>query len=137
MARILVIDDQPRTRTAVRRSLESAGHEVVEAEDGKVALRMYAGNPTDVVISDIYMPHMDGIEFLIRLHEAFPEARIITMSGGGHLAKDKVLAATSTLGAVVTLEKPFGTNDILAAVEKALAYDMPGGQEPKTHDARS
>ncbi len=137
MARILVIDDEPRIRNAVRRSLESAGHEVVEAEDGKVALRMYAGNPTDVVISDIYMPHMDGIEFLIRLHEAFPEARVITMSGGGHLAKEKLLSASGTLGAVVTLEKPFGTADILAAVDEALGHDTPGGQEPKAHDATS
>ena len=122
MVRILVIDDEPLTRNAVRRALESAGHEVVEAEDGKVALRMYAGNPTDLVISDIYMPHMDGIEFLMRLHGAFPEARIITMSGGGHLAKEKVLSASNALGAVVTLEKPFGVDDILAAVDEALRH---------------
>ncbi len=137
MARILVIDDEPRTRKAVRRSLESAGHEVVEAEDGKVALRMYAGNPTDLVISDIYMPHMDGIEFLMRLHEAFPEARIITMSGGGHLAKEKVLSASSTLGAVITLEKPFGVDDLLAAVDEALGHDTPDGEETKTRDGGS
>jgi len=120
MARILIVDDDPGTRDVMRRTLEKAGHDVVEAEDGKVALRTYAGSPTDLVVSDIYMPHMDGIEFLMRLQEAFPDARIVTMSGGGHLAREKVLAASSTLGAVVTLEKPFRRDDILAAVDEAL-----------------
>ncbi len=61
-------------------------------------------------------------------------ARIFTMSGGGHLAKEKVLSASGTLGAVVTLEKPFGTADILAAVDEALGHDAVDGEHAETHE---
>ena len=88
MARILIIDDQPAVLRALRSTLEQAGHEVTEAPEGKTALRHFAGKPTDLVISDIYMPEMDGIDFLMRVREAFPEARIVAMSGGGHLSRD-------------------------------------------------
>lgn len=66
------------------------------------------------------MPNMDGIEFLIRLHEAFPEAAVIVMSGGGHLAKERVLEASRSLGAIATLEKPFEIDTVLGEVERAL-----------------
>ncbi len=56
MASILVIDDDQSVREVLRKVLERAGHTVSEAADGKTALRRFAGNPTDVVISDIYMP---------------------------------------------------------------------------------
>ena len=121
MASILLIDDQPDLLQALRRVLEEAGHTVAEARDGKSALRQFAGRPTDLVVTDIYMPGMDGIEFLIRLHEAFPEARVIAMSGGGHLSKDHVLGAASMLGARQILPKPFTTQELLQAVEWALA----------------
>ncbi len=59
------------------------------------------------------------------------------MSGGGHLAEEKVLSAAGTLGAVVTLEKPFGTSDILAAVDEALGQDATDGEHGETHDGGS
>ena len=120
MASILIIDDQPEVLRALRRTLQQEGHTVTEAADGKVALRNFAGSPTDLVICDIYMPEMDGIEFLIRVREVFPQARIIAMSGGGHLAKERVLAAASMLGAVGILEKPFTREQALEAVRVAL-----------------
>jgi len=120
MASILIIDDQPEVLRALRRTLQQEGHTVTDAADGKVALRRFAGSPTDLVISDIYMPEMDGIEFLIRVREVFPPARIIAMSGGGHLAKDRVLGAASMLGAVGILEKPFTQSEALEAVRVAL-----------------
>ena len=128
MARILIIDDQPAVLRALRRTLERAGHQVTEAADGKTALRHFAGNPTDLVISDIYMPEMDGIEFLLRVREAFPEARIMAMSGGGHLSKDRVLGASRMLGAVAVLEKPFSQTEVLEAVHVALerSVTLPG-----------
>ncbi len=132
MATILIVDDDVAVLRGVRGFLEKAGHTVREASDGKSALRHFAGRPTDLVISDIYMPEMDGIEFLIRVREAFPEARIIAMSGGGHLAKERVLAAASILGAVGVLEKPFEMEEVLAAVTKALEGGEEGDQ-PSPH----
>jgi len=120
MAHILIVDDQPDVLRALRKILERAGHVVSEAADGKTALRHFAGRPAEVVISDIYMPEMDGIEFLIRVREAFPEARIVAMSGGGHLSKERVLGAASMLGAVAILNKPFSQEEALEAVRTAM-----------------
>ena len=105
------------------------GHTVYEAADGKIALRMYAGNPTDLVIADIYMPEMNGIEFLIRVREVFPEARIIALSGGGYLGKEDVLAVAGNLGAVGILEKPFSVEECLEVVQRALRADDEGAAD--------
>ena len=94
---------------------------MTEAPDGAKALRWFAGQPTDVVISDIYMPEMNGIEFLMRVQEAFPEARVIAMSGGGFISKDDVLEAASKLGANGVLPKPFGPDEVLDQVARVLA----------------
>ena len=120
MASILVIDDEKLQRAILRKILEGAGHTVLDAKDGKQALRMYAENPTDLVISDMYMPEMDGLEFLVRVCEDFPEARIIALSGGGFMGKEEVLAAASRLGAVGVLEKPYTVEECLEMVEKVL-----------------
>lgn len=120
MADILIIDDDAEILRALRKVLEAEGHSVTEAQDGKTALRHFAGDPADLVISDVYMPEMDGIEFLIRLKEAFPETRVIAMSGGGHLPKDRVLGAASELGAEGILEKPFTVEEVLKVVEQVL-----------------
>lgn len=112
MARILVIDDDAGVRRVVARLLEMEGHTVVQAENGKVALEQYAHEPTDLVISDIYMPEMDGIELLTRLRESFPDARLVAMSGGGAIAAHHMLKAAEALGAVGVVEKPFDLDAI-------------------------
>lgn len=120
MASILIIDDEPEILRVLKRTLESEGHTTIEAPDGQAALRRFAGQPTDLIITDIYMPHMDGIEFIIRVRETFPEAKVIAMSGGGHLSQDKVLGAASMLGADRVLEKPFSIEEVLEAVTRVL-----------------
>lgn len=121
MASILVIDDDPAILRSLRKVLESAGHEVTEAPDGMKALRWFAGRPTDLVLTDIYMPEMDGLELTMRLREAFPEVRVLAMSGGGFIDKGQILKAAEILGARQILEKPFTPDQVLEAVERALA----------------
>ncbi|MBT8488260.1 MAG: response regulator [Gemmatimonadetes bacterium] len=118
MATVLVIDDDPQIRRVLRRFIEREGHDVVEAEDGKVALRRFVGEPTDMVITDIYMPEMDGIELLIRLRETFPETKLVAMSGGGAIAAGHLLRAASALGAIAVLEKPFDLDVVREILEK-------------------
>ena len=129
MASILIVDDDPLLLQTLERVLQTGGHEVDSAPDGKRALRLFAGIQPDLVISDVYMPEMDGIEFLIRAREAFPEARILTMSGGGHMSQDAVLGAAESLGAVGILQKPFTVDQVLEAVDQALAGPEPEGNE--------
>jgi CheY-like chemotaxis protein len=120
MAKVLVIDDDPKVRRVVTRFIELEGHTVVEAENGREALARFEGDPADLVISDIYMPEMDGIELLMQLRARFPEAKLVAMSGGGAIAATHVLKAARALGAVAILEKPFeleAIRELLSDVE--------------------
>jgi len=69
MASILIVDDQPEILRALRRILESQGHTVTEAQDGKAAIQRFAVQPTDLVFTDMFMPEMDGIEFILELRQ--------------------------------------------------------------------
>ena len=121
MAEILIIDDEPGVLGVLRRILETAGHSVTDAPNGEVALRQFEGKPADLVITDIFMPKMDGIEFLVHLRTAFPDARVLAMSGGGLLSRDQALSDASLLGADQILQKPFNRQDLLEAVDRVLA----------------
>ena len=120
MARVLIIDDDDDARNGLRRLLEAEGHEVEEAADGSQALRRFAGSPADLVFTDIFMPHMDGLEFVMRLRETFPEAPIIAMSGGGQISAEPVLHAAEALGVVRSLEKPLTREVVREALAEAL-----------------
>lgn len=123
MARILVLDDHEGTRRALRRVLESEGHEVLEASDGQQAWAALARDLPDLVISDVYMPEMDGIEFLIRLVDRYPAVPLIAMSGGAHAPAGFVLEDARHLGAVSTLEKPLEMGRLVGEVRRVLGAD--------------
>ena len=135
MARILLIDDETSVRVGVGRFLRRAGHEVHDACDGVEALRLAQGLEVDLVITDINMPEMDGIEVILALAERKPGLPVIAISGGGRMPKEVLLATAGVLGAVTTLAKPFDLAELSAAVDRALA----GGDSPSatgiTHDA--
>ena len=123
MARVLVIDDDVEVRSAVVRILEHLGHSVVQAGDGRQAMGLFRADPTDLVITDINMPEMDGIEVMNALREMKAGVPVIAMSGGGRMPKEILLSSAGLLGAVETLEKPFLMADLTAAIERALAGD--------------
>src|SRR5260370_16043486 len=83
MARILVMDDDGVIRAAVRRILESAGHEVLEAADGAAGLRLHREQGADLVVVDIFMPGRDGVEVIRALRQEAPLAKVVAISGGG------------------------------------------------------
>ncbi len=120
MACILLIDDEASVRSTLGKYLTHAGHEVVEASDGKQAMELLEESPVDLVIADLYMPEMDGIEFTSRLGQQQPDVKIIAISGGGYLDKHKVLEMARNLGVARTLAKPFTREDLLAAVREVL-----------------
>ena len=121
MARILVIDDDNNLRKLLRRVLESAGHEVIEAPNGSLALDMQRKDSADLIITDIFMPEKEGTEFIMDISDEFPEAKVIAISGGGNIADVDFLNLAKNLGALKTFQKPFKQADLLAAVEELLA----------------
>ncbi len=123
MAEILIIDDEPGVLGILRKILESAGHSVADAPDGEVALRHFEGKPADLVITDIFMPGMDGIEFLVHIRKTFPDARVLAMSGGGLLSRDQALSDAALLGADGILQKPFTKDEVLEAVARTMKSD--------------
>ena len=118
MARILVIDDEREMRGILEAVLKSVGHEVILAASGSEGLRRYRDMPADLVITDIFMPDMDGIETIQALRREFPEAKFLAMSG--RAAAESTLAVAKKLGALGILEKPFPAEHLLAAVQQAL-----------------
>src|SRR3970040_2158823 len=84
MSRILVIDDDVSLRLVLRSILEQAGHTVFEAPDGHTGMALWHREPTDVVVTDIFMPEKEGIEVILEMKQVAAKPKIIAMSGGGH-----------------------------------------------------
>lgn len=126
MTTILVIEDDAFLRSALRRILRLLGHEVLEAAEGEEGIRRFREHPVEIVITDIFMPGMDGIETIGELRRIEPQAKIIAISGGGQRRDLSFLGMARKFGADRTLAKPFSTEEILAAVEDLLERDLVG-----------
>ncbi len=122
MARILVIDDDPAVRRTLARGCARAGHDVVEAADGKAAKSELDTELPDLVITDIYMPNMDGIEIINLLRKRKTGTKVLAISGGG-LARsgNEVLTDAVLLGAHRILHKPFTLDELNSALDALLS----------------
>ena len=120
MTRILVVDDDADVRAAARAILEDAGHEVVEAVDGAAGLRAYRDASFDLVLCDLFMPDVDGIELIRTLRRGSPNVKVIAMSGGAFDGTLDLLDLAPYLGAAEVLPKPFSLDELVRAVERVL-----------------
>jgi CheY-like chemotaxis protein len=113
LSRILVVDDEPDLRFLLRRIFEAAGHEVSEAGNGADALTVVRRSRPDLIVTDMMMPVMDGVELIRRLRgdPTMRDIPIVAVSGHGHLAAH----------ADAVVSKPFHPNALLAAVNALLA----------------
>lgn len=124
--KILVVDDSALSRRMMRRILETAGFSVVEATEGMAALEVYFLEKPDVVVLDLVMTGMYGLEVLSKLREMDSGARVIIASADIQSSTREMAEAA---GATAIVHKPFVAAEILAALEKAL----PGGSSLGTH----
>lgn len=120
MSYILIVDDDDDVRRALRRILELDGHVVVSCADGHEALRALSAGRSDLVITDMYMPEMDGIEFLTRLREQDAELPVLAVSGGSVAPADFVLEDAAQLGANAVLAKPYDMEEMRTTVRGLL-----------------
>ncbi len=121
MARILIIEDDESVAAMLRTVLERNGYEVTTAANGREGVRLYSDQPVDLVISDILMPEMDGLETFKELRRMSPDVKIIAISGGGERLNMDVLRVAELLGAATTFNKPYRIEALLAAVRQLLA----------------
>ena len=120
MATILVIEDQEPIRALLRRALEGAGHEVLEASNGRLGLALYRASAADLVITNIVMPEMDGLEIMLELTRNFINVKVIAISGA--LEGEGEPNVAKLLGARQTFQKPLDMETLLSAVRYELAH---------------
>jgi two-component system, response regulator, stage 0 sporulation protein F len=119
-ATILIIEDEGAIRALLRFALEAAGYEVTEAANGREGLDLYRRRPTDLVITDMLMPELNGLDLLLDLTREFLHAKVIAISGVG--GENNFLDVAKLLGARQTFQKPFSVSQLLQAVRYELEH---------------
>jgi UDP-3-O-[3-hydroxymyristoyl] N-acetylglucosamine deacetylase len=114
---ILIVDDEEQIRASVRGVLADEGFRVLEADNGRAALAVIAAEHPRLVLLDIWMPEVDGIETLREIQKRHPGTRVVVISGHGNI--ETAVRATQ-LGAIDFIEKPFSIDRLLQRVERAL-----------------
>ena len=120
MPRILVIDDDPDVRGSLSKILARAGYDVVEAADGAAGIALQHKEPADVIITDIFMPGLDGLQTIRQLKKEGSPVKVIAVSGGDRTGTVDLKEHARLMGAFQVLAKPFEMRDVLAAVQEAL-----------------
>lgn len=99
--------------------LEDEGYEVLCAFDGKEGVSLFKQEEPDLVITDVIMPDVDGLGFLMKTIDENRQCKVIAISGGGRIiGADECLKMTKLMGVDDALEKPFGMDDLLASIRK-------------------
>jgi DNA-binding NtrC family response regulator len=119
--RVLIIDDNEMIREALSEMLSQAGYSILEAEDGKSAIQLTSLEPVDLIITDLFMPEIDGLEVIQHVRRQHPRVKIIAMSGGGSRGLVELLSVAQKMGAHKIFMKPFEWDEILGAIEELLA----------------
>lgn len=120
---ILVVDDEASVRESIGGVLSDEGYSVVTAESGEEALAKVASQKPCLVLLDVWMPGMDGIEVLGRLRKTDPELPVIVLSGHGNV---EMAVKATRMGAVDFIEKPFSIDGLLSSVSRVIFPDDPG-----------
>ena len=115
---ILVIEDDASVRVLLVQILEDAGYQTYEAANGREGLEQFRAQPMDLVITDLEMPEMNGLDLILELTRAFLDVKVIAMSG--HSSDE--LQTARLLGARQTFAKPLDLSTLLRAVQYELLH---------------
>ena len=125
MAKILIVDDYEPIRAVARRVLATDGHEIWDVPDGVQALDLLEIITFDLVLTDVFMAAVDGIDLLARIQQRGYSVPVIVMSGGGLASREEVLARAKECGAVAILAKPFTPQQLRETIEPLLKPPPP------------
>jgi CheY-like chemotaxis protein len=121
MTRILIIDDDPQIRLMLKELLEREGYGVRAASNGFEALDQFDQEKPDLVITDVVMPDMDGLELMVRLRKQQPDLKVIAISGGARIGPESYLKLADRLGADACIAKPMDILKLLDTVKTFVA----------------
>jgi hypothetical protein len=125
MTTILIVEDEDLLREGVQEFLEMHDYTVVGAGDGLEALQWLEETPIDLVITDLVMPKMDGVDFVARLRTTHPDLPVIVVSGSSNAVIARYgLKSLEIPGANACISKPFKTADLLAKIRELLATSL-------------
>lgn len=125
MARILLIDDDDAIRDVTAEVISQGGHTVDTAPDAKTGLALHRAEQHDLIITDINMPDMDGLELIMALRHTEPRPRVIAISGGYQFSESLYLPVAQRLGVQRAITKPIRADVLLQAVAEVLAEPAP------------
>jgi CheY-like chemotaxis protein len=123
MTKVLVVDDEAPIRELLRAAFQARGYEVAEAENGERALEQYDAFQPSVVVIDLIMPGMEGIEAIRHLRKKDRGLRIIALSGGGTMGFTDFLKYAQQLGADLAMSKPVALKELLANVAQLVSAE--------------
>ncbi len=129
--RILVVDDERSIRDVLTQVLSYEGYEVASAASGGEALSMHRANPFDLVLLDVKMQGIDGIDTLNQLHQQDPDVRVVMISGHGSIA---TAVQSVKGGAFDFLEKPLDSDRLLVTVQRALEHQQLVGENARLRE---
>ena len=115
---ILLVEDDTQLRLALRHILGRDGYDVIEAEDGDIALKKIEEQSFDLILMDVIMPNKEGLETILELRKTRPDLKIIAMSGGGRLHAFDPLKLARDCGANFVIAKPFEPSEIRDLVKQ-------------------
>ena len=119
--RILIVDDDPLTREIAVELLTDAGHDCLVAEDGRQGLAVLQARPADLVLLDMIMPVMDGVETLRHIKAAWPALPVLVMSAGARtISMQSLLRLAASLEADEVIQKPLRAATLLPVVDRLL-----------------
>lgn len=128
MTRVIIIDDEEDVRIVLKEIFVRAGFDVAVASDGTEGLNLIRETGADLVITDIIMPGIDGVETAYDIRMEFPHTKIIVMSGGGNtgpldyepsaIATTSYLASAEAVGVDMTITKPFDRKELIKAAKE-------------------
>jgi len=126
MCDIVIADDDEAVLSLLAKRLSTAGHNVRTAKDGREALALVRQRAPDLAVIDIIMPRCDGIETLIELRKAFPQVKVLAISGSFSGSRLNYLGMAQRLGAHDILEKPFSGRKLLDTIAMLRHNDRTG-----------
>lgn len=120
MARVLVVDDEPFVGRVIIEMLSREGYEVDAVERAEESLQRFKKFEFSLALIDIRLPDMDGLELAKRIHNEYPNQRIIMMSGGPEPHDDCYCEMVKTIGVLEVISKPFSHGQLVRAVASSL-----------------
>ena len=124
MAKLLLVDDEVSIREMVGEILARLDHDVTSVASAREAVESFKNNPADLIVTDLVMPEVSGIDMILELRDIDPKLKILAISGGGGITgRFDYLPIASLVGAGAILKKPFSIEDFNRKVGSLLTDD--------------